>query len=38
MRSTMNPSVKVDDPILQAGFILLPPDSVHPGAAFLFSE
>jgi hypothetical protein len=34
VHSTMNPSVKVDEPILQAGLILLPRDSVHSRCGF----
>jgi hypothetical protein len=30
----MNPSVKIDESILQAGLILLPPDSVHSRCGF----
>ena len=34
IRSTMNPSVKVDETILQAGLILLPRNSVHSRCGF----
>ena len=34
VRSPMNPTVKIDEPTLQAGFILLPGNSVHSGRGF----
>src|SRR5579864_2994051 len=37
IRPRMNPSVEIDEPILQSGLILLPRHST-PGAAFLFNE
>jgi len=39
IHSAMNPTMEIDESILQAGLVLLPRHSVHPpGAAFLFNE
>src|ERR1019366_6378209 len=33
VRSTMYPVVQIGEPTLQSGFILLPPDTIHPGCS-----